>query len=236
MSASAGTGVLDPCVCRVSVRKVAPIPARTIPTPKKWTFYQPTLKSEQKPWRLHVFVSPLSGFISLPHLQELKGGKAYAKVSFLVDPSSLKRPCRSSAFTVISRIYTECPEQTDGLRCLHVAARLLPLSWASRLPSRLVLLRPVSFHVHRLGERWLDGTSGLLRSLRVHPLSFSPPSARFCGSEFSRVRRLRKYNPQMSAGRLRYQKYPPGQLYSQGEPKNCCKAATHRSGHLPHFS
>lgn len=55
---------------------------------------------------------------------------------------------------------------------------------------------------------------------------FSPPSARFCGSEFSRVRRLRKYNPQMSAGRLRYQKYPPGQLHSQGEFRNCCKAAT----------
>lgn len=35
MSASAGTGVLDPCVCRVSVRKVGPIPARTISTPQK---------------------------------------------------------------------------------------------------------------------------------------------------------------------------------------------------------
>lgn len=143
----------------------------------------------------------------------------------VVDPSSFKRPCRSSAFTVISHIYTECPEQTDGLCCLHAAAWLLPLSWASRVPSSFVLLRPVSFHVQRL-ECWLDGISGLLRSLRVHPLSFFPPSARFCGSEFSRVRRLRKYNPQMSAGRLRYQKYPPGQLYSQGDPKNCCKAAT----------
>lgn len=140
-----------------------------------------------------------------------------------MDPSSFKRTCRSSAFTVISHIYPECPEHTDGLSCLHVVARLL--SWVSRVSSSFVLW-PVSFHIQRLGECWLDGISGLLRSLRVHPFSSFPPPARFCGSEFSRVRRLRKYNPQMSAGRLRYQKYPPGQLDSQGEPKNCCKAAT----------
>lgn len=98
---------------------------------------------------------------------------------------------------------------------------------APRVSSRLVLLWPVSSHVQRaFGECWVGEISVLLRSLRVHLCHFSPPSARFCGSEFSRVRRLRKYNPQMSAGRLRYQKYPPGQLYSQGEPKNCSKAAT----------
>ena len=39
-----------------------------------------------------------------------------------------------------------------------------------------------------------------------HPLS----SAWFCRSELSRVCRLREHNPQMSAGRLRYQKYSSG--------------------------
>lgn len=65
------------------------------------------------------------------------------------------------------------------------------------------------------------------------PGVFSSLSARFCRSEFSRVRRLRKYNPQMSAGRLRYQKYPPGQLHSQGELKNWVAEQPHQSGQNP---
>lgn len=128
-------------------------------------------------------------------------------------------------FTVISRVYGECPEQT----CLQVTACLLSPSWLSLTKTLLLLSDPCPFTPRDLDTAdWMK-----LPSPETTPSSpfvfFSPPRlsppARFCGSEFSRVRRLRKHNPQMSAGRLRYQKYPPGQLHSQGELKNWCKAA-----------
>lgn len=112
MSASAGTGVLDPCVCRVSVRKVqwaaltqnVELWSRRVPfllTEFQYRYFrvgqmeicQQTLKPKQKCSSLVFFFGQSSNSlsnvsISVLHVQELKGGKAYAKVSFHL-PGSL---------------------------------------------------------------------------------------------------------------------------------------------------
>jgi len=183
--------------------------------------------------------------------QELKGGKAYAKVNSshycVVQPPSLHQSSRSPRFTVIGHICADShvsPEHTDGLHCLQVGSsghlvslfhRLqVIMNWARYISSRrakkpfslfllpacrwrkqnrvaLMFLTAVVSHLEIV--IMLTGRKNICPPLEKTVLTtqchFSP-SAWFCRLESSRVCRLREYNSQMSAGRLRYQKYPPG--------------------------
>lgn len=180
---------------------------------------RPKVKFVSKHWRLKnnkhsslpVYFSRSSTSlsdvpISVAHFQELKGGKAYAKVGLHAGLLTVILKAHLwPRFTIIRHTDVEWPKQTDGGRRQQAAASLS----TDRGLDRAGWVKPPSPETAH--------SSPFLSSF--------PPSARFCGSEFSRVRRLRKHNPQMSAGRLRYQKYPPGQLHSQGELKKHRKAA-----------
>lgn len=107
-------------MCRVSVRKVQ-YEAVEILNPNGTSWWTST-------FLYHLL--EVCALLFVPLFQELKGGKAYAKVSVLSSATSvMKNPhpptARSPEFTEISHIYVDChvsPLQTDGPHCLQLGS------------------------------------------------------------------------------------------------------------------